>query len=69
VRVDEEYDATVWSRHQELLSQTITTGGADGQRHQQATTKPPSAGTTMTTYQPDIHYPWLLRLVRPQLPN
>jgi hypothetical protein len=55
VQVDEEYDRLVWSRHQELLSHGIS-GGGSAESDQTA---------TAATYQPDIHYPWLLRLIHP----
>ncbi|ELR15726.1 CDNA: fis, clone, putative [Acanthamoeba castellanii str. Neff] len=55
VVVDEEYDRLVWSRHQELLSHGIS-GGGSAESDQTA---------TAATYQPDIHYPWLLRLIHP----
>lgn len=55
MHVDEEYDPLVWSRHQELLSRGINGGGlVEGEQL-----------ATAATYQPDIHYPWLLRLIHP----
>ena len=55
VHVDEEYDPLVWSRHQELLSRGINgVGLVEGDQT-----------ATAATYQPDIHYPWLLRLIHP----